>query len=353
MARKATETTRNTTTVPETPRRRRKGLRVLAWIAGVLAVLTVLPYLFPLREYTPYAEAPPHENGRYVEIVEQTFYYRVFTPPEGTETKGRILLVHGFGGSTNSWNATAPEMASQGYLVVAADLPGFGYSEKKRIDPSYTHETNAQNLWLLADLVVPVDRSLDGWILVGHSMGGGVVARMAALRPDRAARVVLVDGAVLGSSGKSGSPAFVKSLLAWPPLSRAATVVVDRVLQGPRNIRGMLASAYGREPTAEELTAYAAPLAVPGTAASLIAIMQGSSQDEDVTTRLKSSGVPVSLIWGSADTWVVTSAQGAEVARILGVPMRLVEGAGHCPMETHPAEFLRIFEEEIGAEEGP
>ncbi len=339
-----------TKAVPETPRKRRRGLRALAWIAGILAVLTVLPFLFPLRAYDPYAGSPPHGNGQYVEVAGQTFYYRIFTPPEGAESKGRIFLVHGFGGSTNSWNATAPELASMGYLVVAADLPGFGYSEKKRIDSSYTHEANAQNLWVLADIVVPVDRSIGGWILVGHSMGGGVVSRMASLRPDRTARVVLVDGAVLGSSGNTGSSGFVKTILAWPPFARAATVVVDRVLQGPQNIRGMLASAYGREPTSAELTSYAAPLAVPGTAASLIAIMQGSSQNEDVTQRLKQSEAPVSLIWGSADTWVVPTTQGAEVARILDVPLRLVEGAGHCPMETHPAEFLKIFIEEIGPE---
>jgi pimeloyl-ACP methyl ester carboxylesterase len=350
MSRQAKEPTRNSEEAAKTPRRRRRGLRALAWIAGVLAVLMALPYLFPLRAYDPYGEAPPHGNGQYVEIVEQTFYYRIFTPPEGTASKGRILLIHGFGGSTNSWNATAPELASQGYLVVAADLPGFGYSEKKRIVPSYTHESNAQNLWLLADLVVPVDRSVGGWILVGHSMGGGVVARMAALRPDRTARVVLVDGAVLGSGGNTGSSGFVKTLLAFPPLARAATVVIDRVLQSQKTVGNLLASAYGREPTAAERTSYAVPLAVPGTAASLITIMQGSSQDEDVTPRLKNSVRPVTLIWGSADTWVPPTPQGAEVARILDVPLRLVDGAGHCPMETHPAEFLKLLVEEIGPE---
>ena len=352
MSRQAKQPTRNKSNAAKTPRKRHRALRALAWIAGILAVLTALPYLFPLRVYDPYSGTPPHENGHYIEIVEQTFYYRIFTPPEGTASKGRILLVHGFGGSTNSWNATAPELASLGYLVVAADLPGFGYSEKKRIDPSYTHESNAQNLWLLADIVVPVDRSVGGWILVGHSMGGGVVSRMAALRPDRTARVVLVDGAVLGSSGNTGSSGFVKTLLAWPPFARAATGVIDRVLQNPKNIRSMLASAYGREPTASELTSYSAPLAVPGTAASLVSIMQGSSQDEDVTQRLKGSGVPVSLVWGSVDSWVMP-AQGAEVARLLEVPLRLVDGAGHCPMETHPTEFMKILVDELGPEAIP
>ena len=38
------------------------------------------------------------------------------------------------------------------------------------------------------------------------------------------------------------------------------------------------------------------------------------------------------------------------MARILDVPLRLVDGAGHCPMETHPAEFLKLLVEEIGPE---
>jgi len=302
------------------------------------------PYLVPVATYDPYASPVPHPDGHYVEIAGKTFYYRVFARPEGTPVKGRILLVHGFGGSTNSWNATAPSLAAEGWLVVAVDLPGFGYSEKKRIDGTYSHETNARDLWLLLDLVSPRDAASGSrWNLVGHSMGGDVVAWMAAQRPESTGRVVLVDGAVLGAGSDTVSPGSAVALLRLPPIARAATVLLDRLLRNPASIRGTLASAYGRTPTDAELASYAAPLAVPGTAASLVTIASARSLDEDDSARLKATGLPVALIWGSADTWVVPVDQGRYLSDLLGVTLQLVEGAGHCPMETHPAEFLKLL----------
>jgi pimeloyl-ACP methyl ester carboxylesterase len=323
--------------------------RVLLGLVAVFAALSVLPYLFPLAEYDPETIGVPDANGRYADIGGRTVYSRVFPPAEDVAFRGRILLVHGFGGSTASWNLAAPRLAADGWFVLAADVPGFGYSEKKRIDRTYDHEANARDLWALAATVgEDGPQGRDGWVLVGHSMGGGIVARMAARHPERTARVVLVDGAVYGSRRELFDlMGLAQGALGYPPLSRAATVVVDRLLRNPETLRDLLASAYGRQPTDGELDSYYRPVAVPGTAASLLAITRSDASSEGVERRLAAAGVPVSLIWGSLDAWVEVS-QGAALSELLGVPLRLVEGAGHCPMETHPDRFLEILREELG-----
>lgn len=57
---------------------------------------------------------------------------------------------------------------------------------------------------------------------------------------------------------------------------------------------------------------------------------------------LKQLRVPVALIWGENDRWV-TPFQGRRVAGLVNRPLRLVPGAGHCPMETHPDAFAQAL----------
>jgi 2-hydroxy-6-oxonona-2,4-dienedioate hydrolase len=76
------------------------------------------------------------------------------------------------------------------YRVIAFDLPGFGASEKP--DRPYT----------LAALAGEVIAFLERWtrgpvVLVGHSMGGAVAARVALDRPDLVGLLVLIAPAGL------------------------------------------------------------------------------------------------------------------------------------------------------------
>lgn len=45
-----------------------------------------------------------------------------------------VLLVHGFGASSEYWRALYPELSKE-YRLVAIDLLGYGYSEKPKDVP--------------------------------------------------------------------------------------------------------------------------------------------------------------------------------------------------------------------------
>jgi pimeloyl-ACP methyl ester carboxylesterase len=48
-----------------------------------------------------------------------------------TESKGNpVLLIHGLGGSIESWINNIEIISSHGFQVIALDLPGFGLSDK-------------------------------------------------------------------------------------------------------------------------------------------------------------------------------------------------------------------------------
>lgn len=109
--------------------------------------------------------------------------------------KGRnVMLLHGWTCDSHDWSWQLPVLESR-YRVVAPDLRGHGRSE---VAPSgaYTPSDYVADIEALISTRYPGET----FVLVGHSMGGQVAARLAARRPDLVRAVVSVDGA-LGFSG--------------------------------------------------------------------------------------------------------------------------------------------------------
>ncbi|HWO26691.1 MAG TPA: alpha/beta hydrolase [Kofleriaceae bacterium] len=99
-----------------------------------------------------------------------------------------FVLVHGFTDLGAGWCEVAPLIAPHGH-VIAPDMRGHGDSD--RIGPGgYYHFFD-----YLADLD-DVIRQLarPRVVLVGHSMGGSIAGYYAGVRPERIARLVLVEG---------------------------------------------------------------------------------------------------------------------------------------------------------------
>lgn len=128
--------------------------------------------------------------------------------PEGT-ARGRIGLLHGVTASSRTWWRVGPELARQGWQVVAVDLSGHGGMPKlaKPLDL----ET------LVADAAVTLDGPVD--VLIGHSLGGVVAAALGAWRPETARMLILEDPPGSRRRGQDGV-AFVNSILADAELAR-------------------------------------------------------------------------------------------------------------------------------------
>ncbi len=99
----------------------------------------------------------------------------------------RLILIHGTPGEASQWRDYLIEPPSN-LEVVALDRPGFGQSGPAGAVVSLEAQAMA-----VAALLSPGERTN---ILLGHSLGGPVVAQVAAMYPDRVAAVVFVAAAV-------------------------------------------------------------------------------------------------------------------------------------------------------------
>ena len=104
----------------------------------------------------------------------------------GNPTRPTLVLVHGNRDHARSWDRVARALRHD-WHVVALDLRGHGDSAWVRGGP-YAIADNVLDLANLIDALGP-----GPVVLVGHSLGGSVVAMYAGVYPERVSKLVLVD----------------------------------------------------------------------------------------------------------------------------------------------------------------
>lgn len=132
-----------------------------------------------------------------------------------TGHRRRILMLHGFASSLETWRRLAPRIDCGS--SVALDLPGFGGSDRPEI--SYDLETQSRLLVCFMDAL-----GIDRVALLGQSMGASLALWTAAHFPDRVSRLVLFS-----PSGLPGSLQYdgIHGALVRPgPANRVARLIV-------------------------------------------------------------------------------------------------------------------------------
>jgi pimeloyl-ACP methyl ester carboxylesterase len=103
-----------------------------------------------------------------------------------------VLLIHGFMDAAATWDMVAPELANDGFRVLAPDLRGYG--DGARVPPGGYYYF-ADYVFDVADLVEALVPAGSRLFVVGHSMGGSVANMFTGTFPARVARLVLLEGA--------------------------------------------------------------------------------------------------------------------------------------------------------------
>ena len=124
----------------------------------------------------------------------------------GEADGARVIMVHGTPGSATAW-ADYLLSPPPGIELVALDRPGFG-----RSGPVDAVIRLADQAAAVSALMRHDERPV---VLVGHSLGGAVVARVAADQPQRVGAIVLL-AASLDPALETIHP--VQHLGAWPPM---------------------------------------------------------------------------------------------------------------------------------------
>lgn len=158
-----------------------------------------------------------------------------------------VLCLHGWLDNAASFETLAPRLASEGYRVVALDLPGHGHSDHRAPGLAYD----------MLEWVVDVAAAADalGWprfLLVGHSLGAAVAGLVAGTLPERVERLALLEGLAPNAVPAAEAPErLAKSIAgrgrresrppkAFPDLEAAAARLRDAVpelgLDGARRL---------------------------------------------------------------------------------------------------------------------
>lgn len=111
-----------------------------------------------------------------------------------------VVLLHGKNFCSATWGETLSRLAGAGFRVIAPDQIGFCKSSKPA---GYQYSFHA-----MAELTrALLDRAGAGKVvLVGHSTGGILAARLALLHPERVSRLILVNPLGLNDTLAEGVP---------------------------------------------------------------------------------------------------------------------------------------------------
>jgi pimeloyl-ACP methyl ester carboxylesterase len=224
-----------------------------------------------------------------------------------------VLLVHGFPSTRGLWNGVMPRLAAAGLRVLAPDLAGYGESPGA---PDVGMGNQAQ--WLL-DLLD--ERGIEQVALVAHDVGTAAAQILAVRAPRRVRTLVLMDG-VYETEWAMGP---VESIRAWDDREAARLQpVLARRLKSIRELLG----AYAGEEGGRRLI-HAARCLDP-------------RQTAGMTARLRDTGVPVHVVWGSEDAYLPIDTVGRPLADALGTTLTLVPGGHFLPLD-NPEAVARIL----------
>jgi pimeloyl-ACP methyl ester carboxylesterase len=98
-----------------------------------------------------------------------------------------VLFVHSLAGNVGHWGDALAQCRSA-RRAIAFDLRGHGRSGGVSTEAAFAIEALAGDIAAVADAC-----GLERFVLVGHSLGGGVALAYAGAHPERVERLLLLD----------------------------------------------------------------------------------------------------------------------------------------------------------------
>jgi non-heme chloroperoxidase len=240
-----------------------------------------------------------------------------------------IVFIHGWPLNADAWDEQCYLFATNGFRCIAPDRRAHGRSTQTLYGQDM--DTFAEDL---ATLVKELD--LKNMILVGHSTGGGVVARyIGKYGTKRVAKAVLVD-AVTPGLVKNGVPMAVFDGL-------RAGVKADR----PQFWKDFAINFYSaNRPGAKVSQGVLDSFWLMSMQASYVAAYEciKAFSETDLTEDCKKIDVPTLIIHGGDDQIVPIDASSKVAVKLIkGATLKIIENAPHGLMSTHRDQFNSVL----------
>lgn len=277
-------------------------------------------------------------TGAYWQWRGQSIYY---VTGERRADRPPLLLVHGFGASTDHWRKNIAELSRE-FEVWAIDLLGFGRSSKA--DMQYSSD-----LWRdqLHDFIGEVIGRPA--VLAGNSLGGYAALCVAAQRPESAAGLILLNPA--GPFTETQTPTkpdpfreVFSNLTRTVLLLPLPSWLLFQYVRQKSVIRQTLEKVYLDQTaiTDQLIDDIYRPACDPG-AEKVFASVFKSPQGEKNDTLLEQLTCPLLMLWGEADPWMGARSRGAKFRQHYPQLTEYYLQAGHCPHDEVPAQVNALI----------
>ena len=214
-----------------------------------------------------------------------------------------ILILHGWGSSSDSWIKIQHMLAEKGYQVVVPDLPGFGKTPAPK------------EIWGVEEYANFVNQfagkfGFEKFVLAGHSFGGQTAIQFAVQHPEKVEKLVLIAAA-----GVRRTPGVAKKLVIAVAKLVSFLLYLVPLEDLRNNIKSAVYMAIHRRDYVKT---------------------QGIMRDvfkkvitQDLTAKFSKISMPTLIIWGDKDE--MTPIQDAYLTQEL-IPnskLEIIKGAKH------------------------
>jgi magnesium chelatase accessory protein len=279
---------------------------------------------------------PNREASQFVVAGADRLRWHLQTMPRKPDpAKPTVLLVHGTGAATHSWRGVMPLLAER-WNVVAVDLPGHGFTESPPAHGFSLPQIAASLAALLEAVSVRPD------VVVGHSAGAAILARMCLDNMIHPQHLVSLNGALLPLSGFAGelfSPiakllsrsTLVPKIFAW----RASDPeILRRLLDGTGSkIDATGAQLYGTVIKNAEHAAAALEMMAQWDLRALAADLP----------KLTGTNINVTLVVGDNDKTVSPSEASKVKALLPRATVVILPSLGHLAHEESPQQTADLI----------
>jgi len=260
-------------------------------------------------------------DEHWIEVGSLTWFYRQATPANAVD-KPPVILLHGLPAQSYSWRGVLPSLADYGFLAIAPDWIGSGFSAKPdRRDFPYTPDAF---ITALADFLQALQ--LDRISLVVQGFLGSVGLQYALRHPEQIERLVILN-----------APIVPEAQLPWKMRQLGLPLIGDMLTQDPLLVDRTLEGGSPYRVADEDLDVYRRPFLKSSDAGrSLLATVQNlqlATATTEIVTGFKTWHQPTLVLWGIKDPWLSLDIAKTFVKSVPDADLIPLDGAGHYPQE--------------------
>ncbi|SEF81168.1 alpha/beta fold hydrolase [Vibrio hangzhouensis] len=218
-----------------------------------------------------------------------------------------LLLLHGHPQTHFIWHKVADQLAEH-FTVIAADLRGYGDSDKPESDPD--HFTYSKRMMALDMVELMGQLGFSKFSIIAHDRGARAAHRLALDHPQRVERMMLLDIAPTLSMYQQTNQQFARAYWHWFFLIRPAPLPESLIESDPdlylKSVIGARSSGMGPF-TDEAVAEYERCLKLKGSARGICedyraaATIDLEHDQQDIDARNKIT-CPLRVYWGETGT---------------------------------------------------